>query len=158
MTETPEGWYPDPQGGRDTRWWDGQQWTDQTRTVHQAQKAELAEFRSRSATGPALLPTEAAREAWDRGDLYFQLELEVNKVGGFTTFSSFGSSANRVKSAGGRTDLLGQLDTMGWELQHVGYVFVETGATTSNRITGTGQGVVTRGKTVGIYLFRRREA
>ena len=23
----PAGWYPDPSGGRGTRWWDGQQWT-----------------------------------------------------------------------------------------------------------------------------------
>ena len=24
----PPGWYPDPAGGRGTRWWDGQGWTD----------------------------------------------------------------------------------------------------------------------------------
>jgi uncharacterized RDD family membrane protein YckC len=27
---TPAGWYPDPQGGGGQRYWDGQQWTDNT--------------------------------------------------------------------------------------------------------------------------------
>ncbi len=28
-TTTPAGWYPDPSGGPNQRWWDGAQWTDQ---------------------------------------------------------------------------------------------------------------------------------
>jgi hypothetical protein len=28
MTTTPAGWYPDPTGGQNQRWWDGSQWTD----------------------------------------------------------------------------------------------------------------------------------
>lgn len=28
MTTTPAGWYPDPTGGQNQRWWDGAQWTD----------------------------------------------------------------------------------------------------------------------------------
>ena len=26
----PAGWYPDPAGQADRRWWDGTRWTDQT--------------------------------------------------------------------------------------------------------------------------------
>jgi hypothetical protein len=33
-------------------------------------------------------------------------------------------------------------------------MFVETGATTTNRMMSTGQGTVTRGVVRGIYLFR----
>ncbi len=29
MSETPAGWYPDPSGGPQQRYWDGAQWTDQ---------------------------------------------------------------------------------------------------------------------------------
>lgn len=30
MTATPPGWYPDPYGGHQLRWWDGQQWSTWT--------------------------------------------------------------------------------------------------------------------------------
>lgn len=31
MSEIPAGWYPDPEGRPASRYWDGLQWTDQTR-------------------------------------------------------------------------------------------------------------------------------
>ena len=34
MTNTPAGWYPDPTGGQNTRWWDGAQWTDHVSDPH----------------------------------------------------------------------------------------------------------------------------
>ncbi len=68
--------------------------------------------------------------------------------------SGLGSSTGRVRHSGGRPDLLGQIEEKGWKLEHVGYVFIETGATTTNRMLSTGQGMVTRGNVTGIYLFR----
>lgn len=32
MTETPDGWYPDPLGRAEERYWDGTEWTSQVRT------------------------------------------------------------------------------------------------------------------------------
>ncbi|MBB6475501.1 DUF2510 domain-containing protein [Sphaerisporangium rubeum] len=37
MTQTPAGWYPDPYGTPQLRWWDGTQWTDATHPVEGTQ-------------------------------------------------------------------------------------------------------------------------
>jgi hypothetical protein len=125
---------------------------------------ERAEGEERKAAESyAASPVGQAAAARQRGDAFFQVELDISVVGGgsgpgsaYGQASGFGSSSNTIKRTGGRPDLLGQIEEVGWRLEHVGYVFVETGATTSNRLGGTGQGVVTRGKVVGIYLFRAR--
>lgn len=103
----------------------------------------------------AQTPIGRAHAARQRGDAFFQIEIENGEVGRWAA-SGFGSAGGQVRRTGGRPDLLGQIEDVGWRLEHVGYVFVETGATTSNRPFSTGQGVVTRGKIVGIYLFRAR--
>lgn len=120
------------------------------------EEEKAARDAERKAEAYASSPVGQAEAAHRRGDGFFQIELEISKIGGLGTYSAFGSSGNAVKHTGGRPDLLGQIEDVGWRLEHVGYVFVETGATTSNRFGGTGQGVVTRGQVMGVYLFRRR--
>ncbi|HEY9523650.1 MAG TPA: DUF2510 domain-containing protein [Thermopolyspora sp.] len=41
MTQTPAGWYPDPYGSPQLRWWDGGQWTDATHVAEAVPKAVL---------------------------------------------------------------------------------------------------------------------
>lgn len=97
-------------------------------------------------------PVGRAETAHQRGDAFFQLELDISELSG--PASSFGSSDNQLRSAGGPPDLLGQIEQIGWRLEHVGYVFIETGSTSTERMFATGEGTVTRGVVRGIYLFR----
>lgn len=90
------------------------------------------------------------------GDRFFQLSIAVSELSGAA--SSFGSSANEFRSSAGAPDVLGQIEDLGWRLEHVGYVFVETGSTSTNRLLSTGEGTVTRGQVQGIYLFRSTRA
>ena len=98
-------------------------------------------------------PLGRARAAFLRGDRYFQAELEVSALTG--TPSMFGSSENEITRRGDQPDLLGRIEDEGWHLEHAGFVFVETGSTSTDRVFATGQGTVTRGVVTGVYLFRR---
>jgi hypothetical protein len=116
---------------------------EQARKDAAAEAKQRAEYEA-SPVGRA----EAERAA---GSAFFQIEIEVSQLSGS---SGFGSSTGRVRHSGGRPDLLGQIEDKGWKLEHLGYVFIETGSTTTNRVMSTGQGMVTRGNVTGIYLFR----
>ncbi len=111
--------------------------------------AQLAEKQRQDYLASPVGRAEVARQ---RGDAFFQLELDISKLGG--PASSFGSSSAQLKRSGGHPDLLGQIEEAGWRLEHVGYIFVETGSTSTNRVLSTGQGTVTKGIVQGIYLFR----
>lgn len=101
-------------------------------------------------------PVGRAEAAMQNGDRFFQLSIAVSELSG--TASSFGSSANEFRSSGGAPDVLGQIEDLGWRLEHVGYVFIETGSTSTNRLLSTGEGTVTRGQVQGVYLFRSTRA
>ena len=116
------------------------------------ERAAQAEANARAAHLAS--PVGRAETAYESGSGFFQLEIDVASLAG--PASSFGMSSNKIKS-GARPDLLGQIEDVGWHLEHVGYVFIETGSTSTNRVLSTGQGTVTRGVVRGIYLFRRRE-
>ena len=100
-------------------------------------------------------PVGRARQAHARGDRLFQVELEVSQLTGVD--SMFGSAENEITRSRTEPDLLGRIEDEGWHLEHVGYVFVETGSTSTNAMFSTGQGTVTRGVVTGVYLFRRVE-
>lgn len=184
--KTPEGWYDDQSTGQQ-RWWDGGRWTDRTRdgdpnetpdrrsqrlAAREAKQAEKAahqaaaqaaraveraeEDKAREEAAFAASPVGRALAAFQNGDAFFQIQILVSELAGAA--SSFGSSTNRVRDRKPATDLLGRIEAEGWTLEHVGYVFIETGSTSTNRVLATGQGTVTRGQVNGIYLFRRNES
>ncbi|MFT4219633.1 MAG: hypothetical protein QM611_03845 [Microbacterium sp.] len=51
--------------------------------------------------------------------------------------------------------LTGEIEKLGWRLEHKGYAFVNVSATTSIRVLGTGSGVVNHGGVAGHFTFRR---
>ncbi len=52
----------------------------------------------------------------------------------------------------GRT--LEEIEAVGWQLLHVGYVYVPTGESSRDKFLASGQYTAISGETVGVYLFR----
>ena len=94
-----------------------------------------------------------AQGAHARGDALLQLQLDVGLLTGER--STWGSAGNTMSSDDSTGYFLGEVEKVGWRLEHTGFTFVESGATTSARIFGTGEGVVNHGAVVGYYVFRR---
>ncbi len=49
---------------------------------------------------------------------------------------------------------LGEIEKLGWHLEHAGYYFMVTGETSTSRVFVTGEATAVSGVTVGVYLFR----
>jgi hypothetical protein len=101
-------------------------------------------------------PQGQARTAREAGARFFQIVLPVS----LTTPAMFGQQPIAFSSIGIRTTHIEQSRTLeliegeGWELQHVGYVFQQTGAQSRDRFLATGQIETVVGQLTGIYLFR----
>ncbi len=120
-----------------------------TRDVAQREKAEAAFRKS---------PQGQADSAFQRGDEFFQIELPHSSVTGFTNAAFNSATAGKIRSRGNRTDLLGQIESQGWRLQHASWVYIQTGQNSRDKFLASGQHVVVTGEVVGIYLFRRDDA
>lgn len=94
-----------------------------------------------------------AKDVHARGDLLLHLQLDVSLLTGES--SSWGSAGNMMSTDDTIGYFLGEIEKSGWRLEHTGYTFVESGATTSARIFGTGEGVVNHGAVAGYFTFRR---
>lgn len=102
-----------------------------------------AEKTAKEAAEHAATPIGMAEAAHRNGDGFLQLELPVNKV-----------SNSKVFPRPPLGNLLGQIEAVGWHLEHVGYVFLQTDSSTLPGVFvgTTGQ---MAGHVMGIYLFRR---
>lgn len=115
----------------------------------EAQRAFLAE---RAAAAEAATPLGQAARATREGLPFLELQLEISELAGEAGMGA--ASANERQSTD-HVQILGQVEAMGWRLEHAGYVFVETGLISTDKVLVSGQATAVRGKTVGIYLFRR---
>src|ERR1700722_9698861 len=70
-------------------------------------------------------PVGKAEAAYQAGQMFFQLTTNISQIEGRS--SDFNYSQSTQTRRFNATDTLGQIEEMGWHLEHVGYVFVETG-------------------------------
>lgn len=118
----------------------------QAAQAEQARKAE--EQRQRDAF--LATPVGAATAAKEAGQPFFEIQLEV---GGHAGSAGFGSAeGHRTTSSSAET--LGEIEKLGWRLEHAGYYFMITGEQSTDRVFVSGEATVVSGVTVGVYLFR----
>ena len=95
-------------------------------------------------------PVGAATAAKEAGQPFFEVQLEV---GGHTGSAGFGS-ADGHRSASSSATTLGEIEKLGWRLEHAGYYFMITGETSTARVFVSGEATAVSGVTIGVYLFR----
>jgi len=100
-------------------------------------------------------PAGQAETAYKDGQAFFQFVTPISKIEGKSSDWSVSQSTSTRRFQA--TDVLGQIEELGWHLQHVGYVFVETGEVSRGKVMSSGAVSRTQGYVEGIYLFRRRE-
>jgi hypothetical protein len=118
----------------------------------EAARAEQARVAEEQRKRDAFLatPVGAATVAMDEGQRFFEVQLEV---GGHIGSAGFGASEGR-RTASSSAAILGEIEKLGWRLEHAGYYFMVTGETSTSRIFVTGEATAVSGVTIGVYLFR----
>lgn len=95
-------------------------------------------------------PVGAATTAREAGQAFFEIQLEVGSHTGRAGFGTAGGERTSASSA----VTLGEIEKLGWRLEHAGYYFMITGQTSTNRPFVTGEATAVSGVTIGVYLFR----
>ena len=118
----------------------------------QAAAAEQAKAAEEQRQRDAFLatPVGAATAAKEAGQPFFEIQLEVGSHAGSAGFGSVDSRRTTASSA----ITLGEIEKLGWHLEHAGYYFMITGETSTDRVLVSGEATAVSGVTVGVYLFR----
>lgn len=118
--------------------------TDQQKLAEQAAREEQtrAQQQQQAQAAYAASPMGRAEAAYRNGDGFFQLELPVNQF-----------QKGKIRLGGALGGILGQIESVGWHLEHTGYVFLQTDSSTTNLLHGNMTSH--QGQVMGIYLFRR---
>jgi hypothetical protein len=99
-------------------------------------------------------PVGEAEAAYHAGQAFFQLTINISQIEGQSSDWNYSQSTRTRRF--NATDTLGQIEEIGWHLEHVGYVFVETGEVARAKALSAGSVSRTQGYVEGIYLFRRQ--
>lgn len=125
-----------------------------------AQFAEQQAERVRKAFAES--PAGQARAAAERGDGFFEIELDLRTTGNLNPYGATGvdqaaSWTGSNRPVGGRMDVLSQIEREGWALFQANHVHVQLGEESRDKWGSSGQRTSIKGKIVGVYLFRRVE-
>lgn len=122
-----------------------------------ADEAKAAADRAKSATAAKAAwlqsPGGQANSAYSTGQGFFELVMTVGNTKGTVHWA--GNDLKQKRNS--YTDALSQVENEGWLLEHVGYVWVQTGEVSRSRALGSGEQTAVSGQTQAIYLFRRRD-
>jgi hypothetical protein len=120
--------------------------------IEQAARAEQAKAAEEKRRRDAFVatPVGAATAAKEAGEPFFELQL---RVGHHTGTAGFGSTDGRHTTASSAATL-GEIEKLGWRLEHTGYYFMLTGETSTARVFASGDATAISGVTIGVYLFR----
>lgn len=130
------------------------------KTAEEKQQLAMAKEAARAASERAkqeaaywASPVGRAALAKQRGDRFFQLELQTTELAGHSS-DFWVSDVSKTRRTNGATDILGQIEELGWRLEHAGWVFIETGTSSRDKVLSSGERTTTSGRVEGVYLFR----
>jgi hypothetical protein len=98
-------------------------------------------------------PLGKATQAKESGNGFFEIELEIAISTRSVVFGT-GDFAYGKNKKTDYSELLSQIESIGWRLEHVGYYFMITGEESRDKFLASGQHTAVKGKTMGVYLFR----
>jgi len=123
------------------------------KTEEEKQQERRAQAEQQARAKYLASPVGKAEAAYKAGQMFFQLTTNISQIEGRSSDWNYGQSTQTKRL--NATDTLGQIEEMGWHLEHVGYVFVETGEVARAKALSSGSVTRTQGYVEGIYLFRR---
>jgi hypothetical protein len=100
----------------------------------------------------------AARQAFERGDGWFEAEIPQRTVGSLNHYLL--SQVKRDHPSvphSPRGDLLSRIEDEGWNLHTAQYLYVQLGGESRDKLFSSGQEVTAQGEIIGVYLFQRAE-
>jgi hypothetical protein len=106
---------------------------------------DLAETRSGADAGFWSSPVGRAARARLRGDRFFQIELDAAEI---TAYAAAVATARAGRRARRTCDLLGQIEELGWRLEHVSWWRVDATGEPDARVSDSSDHGVR-----GVYLF-----
>ena len=115
----------------------------------EAERARAAEEQRRREAFLAT-PVGAATAAKEAGQAFFEVQLDV---GAHVGSAGWGAAEGRHTTLSSAVTL-GEIEKLGWHLEHAGYFFMMTGETSTARVFVSGEATAISGVTVGVYLFR----